>query len=123
MKKKSPKPRIIHEENLKVKVLMFENFFQDMDWNMLKKQRRSLQVMLDSDILPTKESDALEGVLNLLEDMAFFAVDNLEVSTSTLLLAPENLSEKKKEEWQKKDSDKFEKEVSKLIKNVKSIFI
>jgi hypothetical protein len=93
-------------------------FFNNMDWKLLKKQRRALQVILESDVLPEKEREAMEGIQHLLEDMAFHAVDELGVSESTLLVTPKNLTEKKAQEWEEKDSERFEKEMVKFIKGV-----
>ncbi len=96
------------------------DFFNNVDWKLLKKQRRALQVILESNVLPKNEREAMEGIQHLLEDMAFHAVDELGVPESTLLVTPKNLTEKKAQDLENKDAEKFDKEVSLFINNVQS---
>jgi len=117
MKKKKPMP-LTAEEEKQVQLYQFKKFFENIDWKELKKQRRSVQVILEGEVLPKKEKEALEGLQNLLEDMAFFVVDNLGVPKSTLLTSPENLSSAKQEAWEAKDNEAFTNEVAKFIEGV-----
>jgi hypothetical protein len=57
------------------------NIITGIDWKLLRKQKRLLLQVINNDNVNFKEKEALEGILNLIDAIQDYAVDDAQIVT------------------------------------------